>query len=95
MIEYKLIDKEKKSPITLDNFENISNIVTNIFLGTFMEKKNMGRSIRETYGVNGSAFHIYYRNKDSIAFIPRKYEEIIKEFLESTNKLELEKIKCQ
>jgi hypothetical protein len=84
MIEYKLF-KEDNSPITFENVNYVNNLVVNAFPGTTIDTNRMGEEkIRKTYGVNGSAFHIYYRYNNAEIFIPEKYNSSIKNKLEST-----------
>jgi hypothetical protein len=91
MIEYKLFNTNN-SPITIEDYAKISSIIKGIFPETGKNSDNinkMGDIIRETYGVNGNAFHIYYRDKDAQIFLPEEHEKSIKEKIAS---LEL---KCQ
>lgn len=80
---------EKDSHITLDNVEEVNNKVINAFPGTNVNTNNMGERIRKAYGINGSTFYIYYRNKNAKILIPKKYNTLIKNKLESTG------LKCQ
>jgi hypothetical protein len=89
MIEYKLMGKNN-SPITAENYRDISILIKNAFPEkSEIPKNDMGERIRETYGINGSAFSIYYRNKGAKIVIPKAYENSIKEKLESIG------LKCQ
>jgi len=88
MIEYKLLGKNN-SPITCDNTKYVGALIKSVFPRKNVETNNMGEIIRQTYGKNGSAFHIYYRYKESRILIPKKVNSRIKNKLESTAELNL------
>ncbi len=78
MIEYSLMDKNNK-PVTLDELREVDKAVGALFQEK--ETHDMSRTVRKTYGVNGQSFHIYYNEKASKIFLPKKYEEPIKNML--------------
>lgn len=78
MIEYKLIGKDDK-PVTLDKLNEVNSSIGKFFQET--ETNKMLGAIRKTYGVNGNAFHVYYKEKFSDIVLPKKYEEPIKKIL--------------
>jgi hypothetical protein len=88
MIEYKLFNKNN-SPVTLDNFEKISEAIKSVFPGIPVETRDMERSKRLTIGSNGNTFHAYCGLKGTEVFIPSQYDSSIKSKLESTG------LKCQ
>jgi hypothetical protein len=94
MIEYKLIGKNNR-PVTIDNYEDMSKIITDTFPKMPLEINKGYGFIRETRGVNGDAFSIYYRNRDTRVFIPSKDEDSIKERLEVLIGLKVKDIKCR
>jgi type II restriction/modification system DNA methylase subunit YeeA len=89
-VEYTLLRKDNNSHITVDNYREISARINEAFpeKGSIPVNK-MGERIRETYGINGNAFNIYYRENETKICIPEKNEESIKEKLESLG------LKCQ
>jgi hypothetical protein len=83
MIEYKLLGKND-SPITIDNFEEVSETIKSAFPEMAVETRDMERSKRLTVGYNGNTFHAYCGIKGSQIFIPKQYNSLIKSKLEST-----------
>ena len=83
MIEYKLLGKND-SPITINNFDEVSAAIKNVFPGMPVETRDMERSKRLTVGYNGHTFHTYCGLKGSQIFIPKQYDSSIKNTLEST-----------
>lgn len=94
MIEYKLLDKDDHR-ITLDNYGDMSKIMTDIFPGMPLDVNKMYELIRETRGINGEAFHVYCRDRDTRIFIPKEYDELYKERLEVLAGYKFERVKCQ
>lgn len=92
MIEYKLF-KENHSPVTLDDINEINGTVGSVF--PEKEKEKAGSKIRETYGVNGHTFHIYFGYSSTNVYLPEKYEKEIKKTLKDLVQLKLEKVQCQ
>jgi hypothetical protein len=93
MIEYKVLGKDN-SPITRDNFEDASRIIKDVFPGMPVDKKDMGRTVREKYGSNGNTAIIYYGPKGTEITIQKEHEkEIIRNFELGTN-LKLEGRRC-
>jgi len=89
-VEYTLLRKNNNSRITIDNYREISAIINDAFPEkSSIPTNKMGERIRETYGVNGNAFNIYYRGNEAKICISEKNEKSIKE------KLELLGLKCQ
>ncbi len=82
MIEYNLTRADNSS-INLDNLEDINKLIISVFPETNVETNNMSAIVRKTYGINGNAFHVYYRNKDTRIFIPKE-NILIKNKIEST-----------
>ena len=94
MKEYKLIGKNNR-PVTLDNYEDMSKIMTDTFPKMKLEINKGYGFIRETRGVDRDAFSTYYRNRDTRIFIPSKDEESIKEMLEVLAECKFEEVKCR
>lgn len=89
-IEYTLLRKDNNSRITVNNYREISAIINEAFPEKGpMPVNKMGERIRETYGTNGNAFNIYYRENEAKICISEKSEKLIKEKLESLG------LKCQ
>jgi hypothetical protein len=92
MIEYKLF-KENHSPVTLEDINEINDTVGSVF--PEKEKERAGSKIRETYGVNGNIFHIYFGYSSTDICLPIKYEKKIKKTLKELAQLKFERIQCQ
>ena len=76
MIEYIIFDKDY-SPITRDNYQDISKAITNVLPGMPLEVNKTQGFIRESRGRNGEAVHTYYRNRDIRIFTPDKDNELL------------------
>ncbi len=92
MIEYRLLNKNN-SPVTLDNLNEIGGTIGSVF--PEKEKERAGSKIRETYGVNGHTFHIYFGYGSTNIYLPEKYEKDIKKTLKDLVQLKFEKVQCQ
>ncbi|MEK6833628.1 MAG: hypothetical protein AABY32_06300 [Nanoarchaeota archaeon] len=92
MIEYKLIGKNNR-PVTIYNLEETNKSIGDIF--PEIDTNKMSAGIRKTHGTNGEIFHIYYGERGSRIFLPREYEELIRERLEIIAELKFGEIKCQ
>ena len=84
MIEYKVL-KADKSPVTLEDIEEMDIAIECVFPKTDREK--VGSKIRESYGVNGHSFHMYYGEKNTVIGLPEKYQKEIKKTLKNVAQL--------
>ena len=92
MKEYILV-KENDSLITIEDMRSVNEIIENYLHEKVSDINNKSRRIRNTYGVNGNAIHIYYGEKDTRIFLPLNQEDSIKKNLDS--KLKFREIQCQ